>query len=72
MTDADRPSLRERLRALPVFGPDLPGLDVDAAPDEPGALFVRWLDDAIDAGLPAPHAPRSRPPTRAAGWTPGP
>ena len=39
MTDADRPSLRERLRALPVFGPDLPGLDVDTAPDEPGTLF---------------------------------
>lgn len=56
MTDADRPSLRERLRALPVFGPNLPGLDVDAAPDDPGTLFVRWLDDAIDAGLPAPHA----------------
>lgn len=57
MTDApDRPSLRERLRALPVFGADLPGLDVDAAPDEPSALFVDWLEEAIDAGLPAPHA----------------
>ncbi|MFB7886561.1 pyridoxal 5'-phosphate synthase [Cellulosimicrobium cellulans] len=52
----DRPSLRERLRALPVFGADLPGLDVDAAPDEPSALFVRWLEEAIGAGLPAPHA----------------
>ncbi len=57
MTDTpDRPTLRERLRALPVFGPDLPGLDVDAAPDTPTALFLTWLDDAIDAGLPAPHA----------------
>ena len=57
MTDApDRPSLRERLRALPVFGADLPGLDVGATPDEPSALFVRWLEEAIDAGLPAPHA----------------
>ncbi|MGN7702642.1 pyridoxine/pyridoxamine 5'-phosphate oxidase [Cellulosimicrobium sp. 22601] len=57
MTDTpDRPSLRERLRALPVFGDDLPGLDVDAAPDEPSTLFVRWLEEAIDARLPAPHA----------------
>ncbi|KON72089.1 hypothetical protein M768_16650 [Cellulosimicrobium cellulans F16] len=52
----DRPSLRERLRALPVFGADLPGLDVDAAPEEPSTLFVGWLDEAIGAGLPAPHA----------------
>ncbi|MFD4991598.1 pyridoxal 5'-phosphate synthase [Cellulosimicrobium cellulans] len=57
MTDApDRPSLRERLRALPVLGTDLAGIDVDAAPDEPSALFVAWLEGAIDAGLPAPHA----------------
>lgn len=52
----DRPSLRERLRALPVLGAELPGLDVDAAPDEPSTLFVEWLEEAIDAGLPAPHA----------------
>ncbi|MCO7272349.1 pyridoxine/pyridoxamine 5'-phosphate oxidase [Cellulosimicrobium cellulans] len=52
----DRPSLRERLRALPVLGAGLPGLDVDAAPDKPGTLFVDWLLEAIDAGLPAPHA----------------
>jgi pyridoxamine 5'-phosphate oxidase len=57
MTDTpDRPTLRERLRALPALGTDLPGLDVGAAPDEPSVLFVRWLGEAIDAGLPAPHA----------------
>ncbi|MBD8080765.1 pyridoxine/pyridoxamine 5'-phosphate oxidase [Cellulosimicrobium arenosum] len=54
---ADRPAtLRERLRALPVFGDDLPGLDPDAAPDDPVTLFVAWLDDAVDAGVTAPHA----------------
>ena len=53
---SDRPTLRERLRALPVLGDDLPGLDVDAAPGEPSALFLDWLGHAIDAGLPAPHA----------------
>jgi pyridoxamine 5'-phosphate oxidase len=54
--DRDRPTLRERLRALSVFGTDLPGLDVGAAPDRPSTLFVAWLDDAIAAGLRAPHA----------------
>ncbi|WP_454043460.1 pyridoxine/pyridoxamine 5'-phosphate oxidase [Cellulosimicrobium sp. Marseille-Q8652] len=49
-------SLRERLRALPVFGDERPGLDPDAAPDDPVDLFVAWLEEAIDAGLPAPHA----------------
>jgi pyridoxamine 5'-phosphate oxidase len=52
----DSPTLRDRLRALPVLGPDLPGLAVDAAPDDPVTLFVDWLQDAIDAGVPAPHA----------------
>jgi len=56
MTEETRPGLRERLRALPVLGTDLPGLDPDAAPDDPVDLFVAWLEDAIDAGLPAPHA----------------
>ncbi|MBD5787879.1 pyridoxal 5'-phosphate synthase [Cellulosimicrobium terreum] len=54
--EPERPTLRERLRALPVLGPDLPGLDVDAAPGDPVTLFLDWLDDAIDAGSPAPHA----------------
>ena len=56
MTEETRPGLRERLRALPVLGTDLPGLDPDAAPDDPVDLFVAWLEDAVDAGLPAPHA----------------
>lgn len=53
----DRPTtLRERLRALPVLGADRPGLDVAAAPEDPVDLFVAWLEDAIDAGVPMPHA----------------
>lgn len=53
----DVPALRARLRALPVFPETVPAFDVDAAPAEPVALFVDWLDHAVDAGQPAPHAP---------------
>jgi len=57
MTDSrDHPTLRERLRALPVLAPDVPGLDAGTAPDVPGPLFLAWLEEAIAAGLPAPHA----------------
>lgn len=50
-------TFRERLRALPAFPrPGLPSLDPDAAPDDPQALFVTWLEEAIDAGLLLPHA----------------
>jgi pyridoxamine 5'-phosphate oxidase len=60
---ADRPgwqtaavSLRELLRALPVFDRPLPTFDPSAAPAEPTALFRDWLTAAIDAGEPEPHA----------------
>ncbi|PUB24534.1 pyridoxamine 5'-phosphate oxidase [Promicromonospora sp. AC04] len=50
-------TFRERLRALPTFPrPGLPALDTDAAPPTPHELFVTWIDQAIDAGLLAPHA----------------
>ncbi|WBU38272.1 pyridoxine/pyridoxamine 5'-phosphate oxidase [Homoserinibacter sp. YIM 151385] len=53
----DAPSpWRTRLRELPVFAPDTPGLDLDAAPAEPLALLAGWLDDAIEAGALQPHA----------------
>ncbi|OLT53969.1 pyridoxal 5'-phosphate synthase [Cellulosimicrobium sp. CUA-896] len=53
----DRPTtLRDRLRALPVLGEDRPGLDPGRAPEDPVELFVAWLEDAIDAGVRAPHA----------------
>ncbi|MCB7135340.1 pyridoxine/pyridoxamine 5'-phosphate oxidase [Cellulosimicrobium marinum] len=56
MTDETGPTIRERLRALPVLGDDLPGLDLDAVPADPVSLFVSWLDDAVTAGVLAPHA----------------
>ncbi|WP_040163599.1 pyridoxine/pyridoxamine 5'-phosphate oxidase [Microbacterium gorillae] len=49
-------SLRERLRALPTFGADLPLFDPDTAPADPDELFRSWLDDAISAGIRFPHA----------------
>ncbi|WP_336706295.1 pyridoxine/pyridoxamine 5'-phosphate oxidase [Oerskovia sp. USHLN155] len=49
-------SLRDRLRALPTFAPGLPVLDPGAAPSDPVTLFRTWIEEAIDAGVPLPHA----------------
>ncbi|MCF4121600.1 pyridoxal 5'-phosphate synthase [Antribacter sp. KLBMP9083] len=49
-------TFRERVRALPTFGTGLPTLDPEDAAPTPHELFVRWFDEAVDAGLPAPHA----------------
>jgi pyridoxamine 5'-phosphate oxidase len=52
-------SFRERLRRLATFPEELPRFDVgdlDALPPTPQELFARWFDDALAAGLPAPHA----------------
>ncbi|MCP2031898.1 pyridoxamine 5'-phosphate oxidase [Okibacterium sp. HSC-33S16] len=49
-------SLRDILRPLPSFPDELPTFDVNAAPDDPVALFVDWLTEAIDASVLAPHA----------------
>lgn len=54
MTDDD--SLRARLRGLPAFGPDRGNFDPNLAPEAPHPLFVDWLDEAITAGVTAPHA----------------
>lgn len=48
--------MREWVRGLPVFQGDLPGFDTDAAPAEPAELFLRWLREALDAGVAEPHA----------------
>ncbi len=48
--------LRARLRSLPSFPAELPSFDPSAAPAVPEALFLGWLDQAVDAGVPAPHA----------------
>ena len=49
-------SLRRRLRALPDFPADLPRFDPATAPADPVALFLAWLDHALAAGVPQPHA----------------
>ena len=49
-------TFRERLRALPTFGPGLPTLDPATAPPDPTTLFLEWIGQAIDAGVPLPHA----------------
>ncbi|MFE4463853.1 pyridoxal 5'-phosphate synthase [Oerskovia sp. NPDC056781] len=49
-------SLRDRLRALPTFAPGLPTLDPDATPSDPVTLFRVWIEEAIDAEVPLPHA----------------
>lgn len=48
--------IRARLRALPSFPAQLPSFDPDAAPDAPHELFLEWFDEAVEAGVPAPHA----------------
>lgn len=49
-------SLRDRLRSIPVFAGELPQFDVDAAPTAPLPLLVEWLEFALAAGVPQPHA----------------
>jgi pyridoxamine 5'-phosphate oxidase len=47
---------RTRLRAVPVFDDDLPAFDAASAPEDPLELVAEWLDNAIVAGVPQPHA----------------
>ncbi len=52
-------TFRDRLRALPVLPERLPVLevsDLDALPPSPQELFAAWFDEAVGAGLLAPHA----------------
>jgi pyridoxamine 5'-phosphate oxidase len=53
MTDT---SIRETLRALRVFDVALPECDFDEVPLTPDRLFLRWLSEAIEAGVREPHA----------------
>ncbi|MGW4472665.1 pyridoxine/pyridoxamine 5'-phosphate oxidase [Nonomuraea sp. NPDC004354] len=48
-------TVRDLLRSLPVFPDQLPDFDAAAAPDEPVALFSRWLGEAIEARVLGPH-----------------
>jgi pyridoxamine 5'-phosphate oxidase len=49
-------TFRAFLRALPDFPDSLPGFDPGSAPQDPAALFRRWLDEALAAGQQQPHA----------------
>lgn len=47
---------RAYLRTLPVLTGSPPTLDADVVPVEPVTLFVAWLQQAVDVGVPEPHA----------------
>jgi pyridoxamine 5'-phosphate oxidase len=47
---------RAYLRTLPVLTGNAPMLDMGAVPADPVTLFVAWLQQAVDAGVPEPHA----------------
>jgi pyridoxamine 5'-phosphate oxidase len=49
-------TVRDLLRGLPVFDGPLPAFDTESAPEEPSALFLSWLHEAIEAGVSEPHA----------------
>ncbi len=51
-----RDDLRTRLRELEVFAGEMPDFDVSRAPAHPAELFLRWLQEAIDASVREPHA----------------
>lgn len=49
-------SIRERLRELPGFPADMPELEAAHASNDPGDLFLCWLENAIASGMRQPHA----------------
>jgi pyridoxamine 5'-phosphate oxidase len=53
---AEPPGLRELLRSQRVFPDGMPEFDPHAAPGDPVALFLRWLEAALKDAVPAPHA----------------
>lgn len=48
--------MKSRLRALKSLGGPFPAFDPSSAPEEPQALFVAWLEDAIELDVMEPHA----------------
>lgn len=47
---------RAYLRSLPVLTGERLGFDPNGVPAEPVSLFITWLRQAVDAGVPEPHA----------------
>ncbi|NQX26925.1 pyridoxamine 5'-phosphate oxidase [Microbacteriaceae bacterium VKM Ac-2854] len=48
--------MRDWLRSVPVFPPEVPDFDPDHGPADPLDLFTAWLEQAAEAGQLAPHA----------------
>ncbi|MEU3597345.1 pyridoxal 5'-phosphate synthase [Streptomyces sp. NPDC006798] len=48
--------VREWLRGLEVFAGPLGAFVPEDAPEDPVELFLGWLREAVDAGVPEPHA----------------
>ncbi|TKV29193.1 pyridoxal 5'-phosphate synthase [Arthrobacter sp. NamB2] len=48
--------IRDIVRGVPVFPDEMPPFDPGAAPASPIALFIEWLERAVEAGIAAPHA----------------
>lgn len=49
------PDTRAWIRALPALSGATPA-PVDTLPDSPTALFLDWIEQAAEAGVPEPHA----------------
>jgi pyridoxamine 5'-phosphate oxidase len=49
-------SLRELLRSQRVFPARMPEFNPRAVPDDPVTLFLRWMEEALQDAVPAPHA----------------
>lgn len=49
-------SVRDLLRALPVFPVEMPEFDTTMAPGDPVTLFLDWLEDAIEYKILGPQA----------------
>jgi pyridoxamine 5'-phosphate oxidase len=50
------PTMREMLRGLEVFPAELPEFDTRSAPDDPVALFLTWLNEAVRDKILGPQA----------------
>lgn len=49
-------SVRSILRAIPSLTGSAPPLDTSSLPNDPKNLFLQWIEEALSAGVPEPHA----------------
>ncbi|MFF9066253.1 pyridoxal 5'-phosphate synthase [Streptomyces sp. NPDC014891] len=56
MPETSPSTVRDWLRGIEVFARPLPVFEPEKAPAEPSGLFLTWLTEAVDAGVPDPHA----------------